>query len=385
MGYMFAIAFVAFFSNIFFEHVQHSAIAETISIEEEKVNAIEASGRDLAPVTASDEVSENTFENTAERVHEKVITQSATDNAFLRVNRFKILRCAYAPVEPYIYKDIKSGKVSGPIADIMKKLGELGSVDIEWTAEVSYADFAQGLNNGDYDAFCGVITATPAREEIVTFTKPLYKTPYYIYVRDGDGRFKSLDDMNSDQVTVATIAGESFQYLTRQYLPNAKELVLEAGSNADELFDAVKEGRADIVIHDPLKVMTYKAGHPDSIHPALARPIEIYPMSIAVGKEQRDLKTFLDAIIHGMHGLGGIDRTFFDYNIDHAVLYRFPSPVDAARGGSNSSPGPVGGCSAGTVTGDEEIDAVLASNDPVDQAIAKAKVKDQARACEYKQ
>ncbi len=156
-------------------------------------------------------------------------TQSATsakETAFERVTRTNTLRCAYASVNPDIMVNQKTGNVEGYMVDVANAIAEKLGLKVEWVEEVGFADFAEGLKNGRYDAFCGMIAMAPHRSRAALFTIPTLYMPMYAYVRKDDDRFHSLADMNKDGIKSVVIDGEVFQVVTRKYLPNTTEYSL---------------------------------------------------------------------------------------------------------------------------------------------------------------
>ena len=118
------------------------------------------------------------------------------ETAYHRVLRTGTLRCGYATSGTSLYKDPNTGELTGYIADIVRAFGEKLDTKIEWTAEVGYADFAEGLKNGRYDMFCGPISITPARAKAVVFSTPYIYKAFYVYVRHGENRFSAYESMN---------------------------------------------------------------------------------------------------------------------------------------------------------------------------------------------
>lgn len=251
---------------------------------------------------------------------------AAKETSYERVLRTNILRCAYGAADPYISKDMVSGKVKGPMVDIAEAMADQLALKVEWTAEVGYADFAEGLKTGHYDAFCGIMAMAPTRARAVAFTYPLFYAPYFVYVRQSEDRFKTLEDINQPHVKAGVIDGEVFQFMTRKRLPAAQEYSLPNMTAQGQLFVDIANGKADVALHDPLVTALYRRSNPDQIKRLFDEPIEVYSMAFAVMPQEQALRDMLNVSITALQNLKIIDGILNDHGIDGNTLYRMDKP-----------------------------------------------------------
>lgn len=76
----------------------------------------------------------------------------------------------------YFYINPKTNKMSGIDADIVTEIGKRLGIDKVEMKQVPFSDLLEKLNTDDsVDIAAGGIYITPKREELVSFTQPLYK------------------------------------------------------------------------------------------------------------------------------------------------------------------------------------------------------------------
>ncbi len=244
------------------------------------------------------------------------------ESAYDRVMRTNTLRCAYVTTAPYAYKDLQTGEMAGLSIEIANEVAKALHLTLEWAAEVGFADFAEGFRTGRYDAFCGALTITPPRARVAAFTSPLFYVPYRVYGRKDEQRFHALSDINQPSVTVATVDGEAFQFVTRLYLPHAHEYNLPNMTPPGQLFVDVADKKADAIIHDPLLMAMYAQSNGDKIKPLLPGVLESRPHGFAVGPKDLALLHVLDTAILTLQTTGVIDSILKKYEKGTPVLGR---------------------------------------------------------------
>lgn len=256
------------------------------------------------------------------------IQPSYAETAFERVLRTNTLRCAYASIDPYIYKDIKTDRVNGFIADIAREMGKRLDLKVEYVAEVGFADFAEGFKTGRYDAFCGGMTVTPKRTRVALYTYPLGKVPHYAYLKKGEDRFEIEEDMNSSEFKAGSIDGEVFEIFTKKFFPKSQIISYPNLTLPGQLFVDLADGKYDFLVHDDLIYGQYKTANKGKVVRAFGKPLETNPIAFSVGIGEQNLLEMLNTTIQLMHDDGVIDRILNQNNIGDASLIRVHSPYN---------------------------------------------------------
>jgi polar amino acid transport system substrate-binding protein len=112
-----------------------------------------------------------------------------------------------------------------------------------------------GLLAKKYDAVIGSMTITPAREKVVDFVGPYYRSGRGVFVADGSP-VKSLDDLKGK--TVGVTLGETHEKWAREH----GGWTVKTYKGLPELFLELKSGRVDAIIVDsvPVAVAIKKTG-----------------------------------------------------------------------------------------------------------------------------
>lgn len=249
------------------------------------------------------------------------------ESAYNRVLRTNSLRCAYTAVDPHVYKDLDTEKMTGPVAAIATEMAERLGLNIEWVAEVGHADFAEGLKTGRYDAYCGILTTAPTRARAAAFTRPYMFLPYYAFVRSDEQRFSTLESMNDSSVRAGVIDGEIFQIYTRKYLSKAQEISLPNMTPPGQLMVDLADGKVDVLIHDPLLFRQYDKNNPGKVRYAMDKaPLDIAPIGFAVEPNETKLRDMLDLSLLSMIVSGQIDNILKANAMDNIIVRR-PQPL----------------------------------------------------------
>lgn len=221
------------------------------------------------------------------------------ESAFDRVIRTGALRCAYATWPPYLDKDPNTGALSGLSYDYMEEIGRILDLKIEWTEEVGWGNYIEGLNNNRYDAMCSSDWAVGERLKYSTVTIPTLYSALYAYVREGDTRFDgNLGAINSSGLKIAVIEGDTTFNVARLNFPQAQHDAISQNSDAAQLLMEVTTGKADLTIVDDNIANEFIRANPGSIRKVAAVPaVQIFPEVYVLKKGERDLKDMIDGAI----------------------------------------------------------------------------------------
>jgi ABC-type amino acid transport substrate-binding protein len=252
------------------------------------------------------------------------------ESAYDRVMRTGVLRCGYALSASTLHQDLKTGAITGLIPDVITEAAESLGLKVEWVTEVGYADFAEGLKSGRYDAFCSSISPTAPRARVAKFTTPIYGVVVNAYVRTSETRFTKLDDINKPDVRAGDTDGEIFQKLTRQFFPNAKEVSQPNMGSSSQLFLDLIDKKTDVVVIDAYTASDFLRNNPGKVAPALKAPIQIIPSAFAVGAKEGDLRDLLNTALFQMQNTGRLNSILDNHKIGNAIFYRARGLFDDA-------------------------------------------------------
>lgn len=249
---------------------------------------------------------------------------SDKETASQRVLRTNTLRCAYGGGNPYVIKDLNTGAISGMYVEILQEAAKLLSLHIEWTEEVGYAEYAEGLKVRRYDAFCAPIGIVPSRARVSTSAIPLAYNPQFFYIRDDKKASDSISDYDKKEIKAVTTDGEGFQILTRKFLPNATEISNISMTPPASIFMDVISGKADVVMHDPVNVNMFNKGNREhKLISITQNPISIAPTTaFTVLPEDTHLLNMMNVAFQTLLDNGKVEEILIKYGVTADILYR---------------------------------------------------------------
>src|SRR6516162_1977062 len=132
------------------------------------------------------------------------------ESLYDRVIRTGRIRCAYFLYPPYSIKDPSSGKITGVGMDALELAAKKLGLKVEVVEEVGWGNMVEGLQTDRYDVVASPVWTNAHRARVADFSKPLFYSPVFIYVKKGNHRLPNrLDKMDTHNITVATIDGET--------------------------------------------------------------------------------------------------------------------------------------------------------------------------------
>jgi len=246
-------------------------------------------------------------------VHPVFAAEGQSSSLYDRVVKTKVLRCAYTLYPGFVDRDPNTGEMSGLSYDLVNAIGSQLGIKVEWTDEVGVDVIFEGFKNQRYDMACSGYNLTPSRAWAADATMPIFYTPSYLYVRAGEARFKSEDDLDSPNVSVAAMDGEATSLVATERFPKARVESLMGMAPATDRFEMVASGKADFTPMEASIGNDYMAKNPGKIMQFGAHPIITMPSVIYVPQNERQLKALLDVGIQSAQSSGAMERIVRKY------------------------------------------------------------------------
>jgi polar amino acid transport system substrate-binding protein len=179
-----------------------------------------------------------------------------SNSVLAKTRKAGTLRMGYAQTAPWFYKDAKTGALQGIYFDVAEEMCKLLQVKSEYQ-ETTFADSTLALRRGDYDVFVSSLTYTVPRATTVSFpTPPLWQRGSLALIhKDNVGRFKTSEDLNSPDVTIAVNTGTSSEAQQRRLFPKAK--VLATTGQILTATEPVRTKRADAWLNGENDVVVF--------------------------------------------------------------------------------------------------------------------------------
>ena len=137
------------------------------------------------------------------------------------------------------------------------------------------------------------------RAKTVAFTEPMFYIGDSALIKNGDNRFKTLEDFNKKDIKIAVIQGETGHLFAQKNLQSA-ELAILPGADISLALAQVSSEQVDAAITDAWTIKSYSKQHPDTQDIAEINSkinFKMNPVTWAVRYDDLDLLSFLNTSI----------------------------------------------------------------------------------------
>jgi len=194
----------------------------------------------------------------AGEVQQKLTGESTLEQVLKR----KTLRVGMSTFVPWAMKD-KTGKLVGFEIDVANRLAEDMGVKVEFVP-TSWDGIIPALLSGKFDVIIGGMGILPSRNLKVNFTIPYDTTGMSLVAsKELAGSFKTLQDFNRPEVTLAVRLGATPVAAAQKFMPKAQLTKFDDESKA---IQELLNGKAHAVI----------ASAPMPAHQALKYPDKLF-------------------------------------------------------------------------------------------------------------
>jgi polar amino acid transport system substrate-binding protein len=255
--------------------------------------------------------------------------QSLQGAVYDRVIKSGTIRAGYITYPPALMKDTKTGQFSGIFYETLEKAADNLGLKVKWTEEVGWGSQIEGLQTNRYDIIGSPVWANPTRGKLTTMSVPVYYSGIGIYVRPvDDERFmKDWSKINSADVRIATIDGETGDLIARTDFPAAKRVSLPQLTDISQLFLEVTTKKADVLFAEPYYAYEFLKSNPNSIkNIASERPIRTLGNCYMFKSDEFQFKQMLDVAIEDLLNSGFVDRVIDKYEPAPNTFYRVARP-----------------------------------------------------------
>lgn len=250
----------------------------------------------------------------------------ATETAFQRVLRTRVLRCGYYVYPPVTYRDLKTGKLSGLSVDMMEHIAKRAGLKIEWTQEVNFGDWPEGLKTKRFDVACTPMWPDTAIGQVVYFTKPFFYAGIYPIGRGDETRFKTMDDLNKPSVTVTAQDGNEILNLAKVVFPNARLISVAANVNGNMVAQDVMNRKADFMMNDKNMLREINTTNPGALKILVDQPVKVMPFTLAVGVGEDAFLQFINNATDEILMTGEMNR-LLDKWVEKPMPYMTVAPA----------------------------------------------------------
>lgn len=254
---------------------------------------------------------------------------STSTSLYERVMKQGKIRCGYVVNFPGCIKDPNTGKMSGVGVDTLEMLGKNLGLPVEWTEEVGWGSMLEGLQNNRYDIVGSPVWTNSNRARLADFSKPLYFSPIYAWVKAGNKKLTSVTSalLDSDKCSIATIDGETAEIIAKEDFPNAKKVSLPQMSDPSQNLLTVSSGKADLTFAESAVAAGFLKTNPGSVQILSPdHPVRVFPNCWMFRRGEMEFKDMLDAALDQVVNSGAEDKILRKYEPAPNTLYRVALP-----------------------------------------------------------
>jgi ABC-type amino acid transport substrate-binding protein len=253
---------------------------------------------------------------------------SGQETVYDRVIKAGKIRAAYISYPPACMKDTKTGKLTGIFVETLEKAAENVGLKVEWTEEVGWGAQIEGLLADRYDIVGSPVWANPTRGKMTGLSIPVYYSGIGIYVRQDENRFTNdYNAINSSNVRIATIDGETGDLIARSQFPQAQRDSLPQTTDISQLFLELTGKKADVMFAEPYFAYQFLQSNPNSVkNIAAERPIRTLGNVYMFKRDQAEFKQMLDVAIEDLINSGFVDQLIDKYEPAPNTFYRVAQP-----------------------------------------------------------
>jgi ABC-type amino acid transport substrate-binding protein len=227
-------------------------------------------------------------------------SRPASDDPAMRglttVRNTQTLRAAYIDYPPSMTVDPNSKAKGGIMPQVLAEAAKAMGIQVSYVEETTFASMVDTLDNGRADIVVSGIWPSSARALKADFSRVVYYSPVYAYVRANDTRFDSkLALIDNSSVKIATIDGELSSIVAQNDYPHASTTSLPQQTDVSQLLLQLTSNKADITFVEPAIADAFLAKNAGSIRRvAGVDPVRLFPNTYLFRKGDTALRDAID-------------------------------------------------------------------------------------------
>jgi len=256
---------------------------------------------------------------------------SGTDPAMAGLNRVRdahTLRAAFIDYPPSMTVDPNTKAKGGIMPEVIAEAAKAMGLQVSYVEETTFASMIDTLESGRADIVVSGIWPSSSRALRGDFSRVVYYSPVYAYVRSDDARFdNNLAAARNNSVRIATIDGELSSIVAQADYPGTPTVSLPQQADVTQLLLQLTSRKADITFVEPAIADQFLAKNPGSIRRvAGADPVRLFPNTFLFRKGDTGLRDAVNIAILELTNSRRLDAIVKPYDPDgaHFILPKPP-------------------------------------------------------------
>jgi len=194
--------------------------------------------------------------------------------------------------KPEMY--VQNGKPAGYDVDLLHALAAYAHVKLN-IQNLGFTGLIPGLQTKKFDLVSVGLSPTPARKQVISFTKSYVPYVQVVGIPAKDANtVTSIAALNKPGSVITALLGSTAQAKAKQVFPNAKVQAL-ADQNSD--FSLVATGRANAIVVEDYLLAQYNKANPGKLVQSKIKPLDVQYGSWAVQKGNTALISYLNKFL----------------------------------------------------------------------------------------
>jgi ABC-type amino acid transport substrate-binding protein len=210
-----------------------------------------------------------------------------------------VLRAAFIDYPPSMTVDPNTKAKGGIMPEVISEAAKAMGVQLSYVEETTFASMTDTLDSGRADIVVSGIWPSSSRALRADFSRVVYYSPVYAYVRSDDARFDNkLAAVNNSSIRIATIDGELSSIVAHTDYPGAATVSLPQQADVPQLLLQLTSRKADITFVEPAIAEQFLAKNPGTIRRVTGvEPVRLFPNTFLFRKGDTGLRDAVNVAI----------------------------------------------------------------------------------------
>lgn len=229
---------------------------------------------------------------------------------------------AYIVYSPLITLDKETGELGGVSHEIAELVAEKIGITINWKGETTWASLTEDIKTRRFEMSGVQMWQGAARARNVTFSDPVFFSPMYVYVREGDVRFdESIDILDSPEFKIGILDGTMSTFIAKEEFPEAETMSLPESSSVSEVLLNLKTGKVDVVFAEPSAAEAFLRSHPESIRKVPNQVVRQFGNAYPFPHGEQDFINLWNTALEELQNEGKIEAVLEKHGVrDHYLI-----------------------------------------------------------------
>jgi len=239
-----------------------------------------------------------------------------------------VLKAAYIDYPPSLTVDPNTKAITGIMPDVIAASAKAMGIQVTYVEETTFASMEDELDSDRVDVVVSGIWPSSARALRADFSRVVYYSPVYAYVRSNDKRFDgNLTLINNGAVRIATIDGELSSIVAQSDYPAAKTTSLPQQADVSQLLLQLTSNKADVTFVEPAVADQFLAKNPGSLRRVSGvNPVRLFPNCFLFRKGDTGIRDAINISIVELTNSRSISAIVGKYDPDgsHFIMPTLP-------------------------------------------------------------